>query len=143
MKLEDYGLKGGLNAEQIRILHEKALWLIETSGIQVPHEGVRRLLAGGNGCHEEARVEALAHDAAHQRRDPAGPRRQRRGMQPQVERGFASVSGDQQHIIFARINRTGAERLGPFYEAFHNLLQLARARRIDDRGLSALNVRER
>jgi trimethylamine:corrinoid methyltransferase-like protein len=49
MKLEDYGLKGGLNQEQIRTMHEKALWLIETSGIQVPHEGVRKLLAGHDG----------------------------------------------------------------------------------------------
>ena len=43
MKLADYGLKGGLNPEQLRTMHEKAMWLIETSGIQVPHEGVRRL----------------------------------------------------------------------------------------------------
>jgi trimethylamine--corrinoid protein Co-methyltransferase len=53
MRLQDYGLKGGLNPEQIRIMHEKAMWLVETSGIQVPHEGVRKLLAG----HEGVRVE--------------------------------------------------------------------------------------
>jgi trimethylamine--corrinoid protein Co-methyltransferase len=49
MKLADYGLRGGLNPEQIRAMHEKAMWLIETSGIQVPHEGVRKLLAGHDG----------------------------------------------------------------------------------------------
>jgi trimethylamine--corrinoid protein Co-methyltransferase len=53
MRLQDYGLKGGLNPEQIRIMHEKAMWLIETSGIQVPHEGVRKLLAGYKGVRVE------------------------------------------------------------------------------------------
>jgi trimethylamine--corrinoid protein Co-methyltransferase len=53
MRLQDYGLKGGLNPEQIRTMHEKAMWLIETSGIQVPHEGVRKLLAGYKGVRVE------------------------------------------------------------------------------------------
>lgn len=49
MQLQNYGLKGGLNKEQIREMHEKAMWLIEKSGIQVPHEGVRKLIADYDG----------------------------------------------------------------------------------------------
>ncbi len=53
MKLADYGLKGGLGGDQIQQMHEKAMWLIETSGIQVPHEGVRKLIAGHDGVTVE------------------------------------------------------------------------------------------
>jgi trimethylamine--corrinoid protein Co-methyltransferase len=53
MKLQDYGLRGGLNPGQIRSMHEKAMWLIETSGIQVPHEGVRKVIAGHDGVGVE------------------------------------------------------------------------------------------
>jgi trimethylamine--corrinoid protein Co-methyltransferase len=53
MQLKDYGLTGGLTPRQIQTMHEKALWLIETSGIQVPHEGVRRLIAGHDGVRVE------------------------------------------------------------------------------------------
>jgi len=53
MKLADYGLKGGLNQDQIQRMHEKAMWLIATSGIQVSHEGVRQLIAGHDGVTVE------------------------------------------------------------------------------------------
>lgn len=53
MKLPDYGLQGGLSPEQIRTMHEKAMWLIETSGIQVPHQGVLKLLAAHDGVKIE------------------------------------------------------------------------------------------
>jgi trimethylamine--corrinoid protein Co-methyltransferase len=53
MRLPDYGLQGGLSPEQIRTMHEKAMWLIETSGIQVPHQGVLKLLAGHDGVKIE------------------------------------------------------------------------------------------
>ena len=53
MRLPDYGLQGGLAPEQIRTMHEKAMWLIETSGIQVPHQGVLKLLAGHDGVKIE------------------------------------------------------------------------------------------
>ena len=53
MRLPDYGLQGGLAPEQIRTMHEKALWLIETSGIQVPHQGVLKLLAAQDGVRIE------------------------------------------------------------------------------------------
>ena len=36
-------------------------------------------------------------------------------MQPQVERGFPSVGGDEQHVVLARIHAAGAERICPFY----------------------------
>ena len=59
MRLPNYGLAGGLNTEQIRTMHEKAMWLIETSGIQVPHEGVRKLLAGHDGVQDREGHRAL------------------------------------------------------------------------------------
>jgi trimethylamine--corrinoid protein Co-methyltransferase len=49
MKLENFELAGGLRKEQIDYMHEKAMWLIETSGIQVPHEGVLKLMADHDG----------------------------------------------------------------------------------------------
>ena len=49
MKLQDYGLAGGLNDAQIRTMHDRAMWLIETSGVQVPHQGLLKLLASQPG----------------------------------------------------------------------------------------------
>jgi hypothetical protein len=45
-------------------------------------------------------------------------------MQPKVERRFAAVGGDQQHVVLARVNPAGLQCLGPFDQRFNNLFQL-------------------
>jgi len=49
MFIEEYSLGGGLSKEHINLMHEKALDLIETIGVHVPHRGILHLLANYNG----------------------------------------------------------------------------------------------
>jgi trimethylamine--corrinoid protein Co-methyltransferase len=53
MLIDGYGLKGGLSREQIDLMHEKALYLIERSGIKIPHEGIKKRLAEYDGVKIE------------------------------------------------------------------------------------------
>ena len=55
-KIEDYKLIGGLSKEQINLMHEKALWLVENTGIQVPHEGILKLLSNYDGVKIEGQT---------------------------------------------------------------------------------------
>lgn len=47
--MEDFTLKGGLTREQISLMHEKALDLVENVGINIPHEGILKILADHKG----------------------------------------------------------------------------------------------
>jgi len=49
MRTVRYEVKGGLTGADVRRMHEHALSLIEKVGLQVPHEGVRRLAAQHGG----------------------------------------------------------------------------------------------
>ncbi len=49
MLVEDFVLKGGLNKEQIELMHEKAMYLIENVGIHIPHKGIVEILSGYDG----------------------------------------------------------------------------------------------
>ena len=49
MKIEDYKIAGGLNKEQIKKMHENALWLCENVGINIPHDGVIDILSSYEG----------------------------------------------------------------------------------------------
>lgn len=53
MFIDQFALKGGLNKEQIEVMNEKALHLIENSGISIPHEGIIKLLADYDGVKIE------------------------------------------------------------------------------------------
>jgi len=44
MIIDRYVLKGGLNEDQIKAMHQKALDLIENEGVQVPHDGIVNIL---------------------------------------------------------------------------------------------------
>ena len=57
MCIEDFKLSGGLTEEQIKLMHEKALWLVEKVGVHIPHEGIIRLLSNYDGVRiDEDRV---------------------------------------------------------------------------------------
>ena len=45
MLIEAYELKGGLSKNNIKILHERALHLIENDGIEIPHDGILHILS--------------------------------------------------------------------------------------------------
>ncbi len=49
MKTARYALKGGLSGFDVRRMHEQALRLIETVGLHVPHQGVRKLASERRG----------------------------------------------------------------------------------------------
>jgi trimethylamine--corrinoid protein Co-methyltransferase len=49
MALKDFELAGGLADEQIKLLHEEALKLVEETGIQIPHDGILKLLSNYDG----------------------------------------------------------------------------------------------
>ena len=49
MKLEQYSLSGGLAAEQIDLMKQKAIELVERVGLHVPHAGILGLLAQHDG----------------------------------------------------------------------------------------------
>jgi trimethylamine--corrinoid protein Co-methyltransferase len=49
MYIEDYILEGGLNEEQIKLMHEKAVYLVENVGIHIPHKGILQLLSEYDG----------------------------------------------------------------------------------------------
>lgn len=49
MVIEDFRFVGGLSKEQMNILHEKALFLAENVGINIPHKGILNKLADYNG----------------------------------------------------------------------------------------------
>lgn len=49
MIIEDFKLMGGLSKEQMDTLHEKALFLVENVGIDIPHEGILKKLANYSG----------------------------------------------------------------------------------------------
>ncbi len=51
MFIEDYGLKGGLSKEQMDLMHEKALYLVEKAGINIPHQGILKLLSNYDGVN--------------------------------------------------------------------------------------------
>ncbi len=40
MIMEDFKLSGGLTEEHIRVMHERALELVEEVGIHIPHKGI-------------------------------------------------------------------------------------------------------
>jgi len=48
MIIEDYVLKGGLNKEQIDLMNEKAMYLVENVGINIPHKGIVDILSSYN-----------------------------------------------------------------------------------------------
>ncbi|KPJ88642.1 MAG: hypothetical protein AMS17_04740 [Spirochaetes bacterium DG_61] len=48
-RIEDFFLRGGLNKEQIDVMHERALHLVENVGVYIPHKGILKLLANYNG----------------------------------------------------------------------------------------------
>ena len=47
--IEQFKLDGGLSKEQIKKLHEKALYLVENVGINIPHDGILKRLADYKG----------------------------------------------------------------------------------------------
>ena len=49
MAIGAFHLKGGLTKEQLDLIHEKALYLIETVGMRIPHSGILKLLSNYNG----------------------------------------------------------------------------------------------
>ena len=49
MNISDFSLIGGLSKDQIETMHEKALFLVEEVGIQIPHEGIIKLLSDYDG----------------------------------------------------------------------------------------------
>ncbi len=49
MIIEDFKLGGGLSKEQIDLLHEKALSLVEEVGVNIPHDGIVKLLSNYEG----------------------------------------------------------------------------------------------
>jgi len=49
MDIEEFGLSGGLSKDQIDMMHEKAIELVEEVGVQIPHEGILKLLSGHDG----------------------------------------------------------------------------------------------
>jgi len=53
MFIEDYQLEGGLTKQQLDVMHEKALYLIENVGINIPHEGIVKLLSNYDGVKIE------------------------------------------------------------------------------------------
>jgi len=53
MDIEEFGLSGGLSKEQIDMMHEKAIELVEEVGVQIPHEGILKLLSGHDGVSIE------------------------------------------------------------------------------------------
>ena len=53
MYIDDFTLKGGLTEAQIDLLHEKALYLVEKVGVDIPHEGILNLLSSYNGVKIE------------------------------------------------------------------------------------------
>jgi trimethylamine--corrinoid protein Co-methyltransferase len=52
-RIEPFSLQGGLSREQIDVMHDRALSLVEEVGIQIPHEGILRILADYDGVHIE------------------------------------------------------------------------------------------
>ena len=60
MQIDDYRIRGGLSRDQIDIMHEKALYLIENSGIKIPHEGIKKRLAEYDGVRIENDMVALS-----------------------------------------------------------------------------------
>ena len=55
MMIEDFRLQGGLSEEQIDVMHERALSLVEEVGVQIPHDGILRLLSDYDGVTIEKR----------------------------------------------------------------------------------------
>jgi len=53
MKLEQYSLSGGLSAEQIGLMKQKAIELVERVGLHVPHAGILGLLRQHDGVKVE------------------------------------------------------------------------------------------
>ncbi len=53
MHIEEFTLRGGLSKEQINIMNEKALWLVENVGVQIPHVGIIKLLSNYDGVKIE------------------------------------------------------------------------------------------
>ena len=54
MLIDEFRVRGGLSKEQIDLMHEKALYLIEHSGIKIPHEGIKKRLAEYDGVRIES-----------------------------------------------------------------------------------------
>lgn len=53
MYVEDFTLGGGLTKKQIDLMNEKALYLVENTGIHIPHEGILKLLSNYDGVKIE------------------------------------------------------------------------------------------
>ncbi len=53
MSIEDFTLVGGLSGPQIQRMHEEALALVEEVGIQIRHQGIRKILADYSGVSIE------------------------------------------------------------------------------------------
>ncbi len=49
MIIKDFILQGGLSKDQIDVLNEKALYLVENIGINIPHQSILDLLSNYNG----------------------------------------------------------------------------------------------
>ncbi|UCB46804.1 MAG: trimethylamine methyltransferase family protein [Spirochaetota bacterium] len=53
MHIDEFTLEGGLAKEQIDLIHEKALYLVEKIGIDIPHDGILKLLSDYSGVSIE------------------------------------------------------------------------------------------
>ena len=53
MRIDDFTLAGGLSNSQIDRMHDKALALVEDTGIHIHHEGIKRILAQYSGVSIE------------------------------------------------------------------------------------------
>jgi trimethylamine--corrinoid protein Co-methyltransferase len=60
--IESFGLRGGLSREQIDIMHNRALSLVEEVGIQIPHDGILRILADYDGVHIDGNMVTFRSD---------------------------------------------------------------------------------
>ena len=62
MFIEDFKLKGGLSMEQMDLLNEKALYLVENTGINIPHKGILERLSNYNGVKIKDKVVKFDED---------------------------------------------------------------------------------
>ena len=65
MAIGAFHLKGGLTKEQLDLIHEKALYLIETVGMRIPHSGILKLLSNYNGVNIEKENVKFREDLVH------------------------------------------------------------------------------
>jgi trimethylamine--corrinoid protein Co-methyltransferase len=62
MLIKDFVLRGGLSKEQIDVMHERAISLVEEVGVQIPHEGIVKLLSNYDGVTIDKNTVKFRHD---------------------------------------------------------------------------------